>query len=194
MDHPELQSRRCRSALLIILALAAAATPASVSACSIVLPRDYEGSSLERRNVKHSIENASAIVDGEVIRPWTRDAPALVRVHHVLKGKIDDTIQVGGASAGGACSIALERVGERRRMILSGGPVVYDLFYDGSEARLEDHLLKSDRRKIWPYYPGWATIRNQGTPLHNLTSAFHPLRTHADAARLPFGGNWCECG
>jgi hypothetical protein len=39
-------------------------------------------------------------------------------------------------------------------MILNGGPEVFDLFYDQSEARLEDHFLKSDRRKVWPYFPG----------------------------------------
>jgi hypothetical protein len=120
----------------------------------VVLPRDYEGSPLERRNVKEAIERATLIIDGEVIRPWTRDAPALVRVHHVLKGTINDIVQVGGEGAGADCSIALERVGERSRMILNGGPVVYDLFHDQSEARLEDRFLKSDRRKVWPYYPG----------------------------------------
>ena len=95
-----------------------------------------------------------------MIRPWTRDAPALVRVHHVLIGTISGVIQVGGEGVGGDCSMALERLGERSRMILNGGPVVYDLFYDQSQARLEDHFLKSDRRKVWPYHPGGATIRN----------------------------------
>ncbi len=115
---------------------------------------------MQRRNVKLSIEKATAIVDGEVIRTWTRETPALVRVHHVLKGDVKEIIQVGGEGAGADCSIALERLGERSRMILNGGPERYDLFYDQSEARLEDHFLKSDRRKIWPYYPGRAGIEN----------------------------------
>jgi hypothetical protein len=154
MDFCKPQSQR-RPALLVTLALVAAiTTSASASACSIVVPRDYEGSSLQRRRVKDAIEKATAIVDGEVIRPWTRDAPALVRVHHVLKGTVNEILQVGGEGAGGDCSIALERLGEKSRMILNGGPVIYDLFYDQSEARLEDRFLKSDRRKVWPYHPG----------------------------------------
>ena len=154
-------SHRHRSPLMVLLTLAAAGfVSAPTLACSIVLPRDYEGSSLQRRNVKLAIEKASAIVDGEVIRPRTREAPALVRVHHVLKGNVKEIIQVGGEGAGADCSIALERAGERSRMILNGGPELYDLFYDQSEARLEDRLLRSDRRKVWPYYPGRATIEN----------------------------------
>jgi len=81
-------------------------------------------------------------VDGEVIQPWTTKSPALVRVHHVLRGIASEVIQVGGEGAGADCSIALERVGERSRMILNGGPEVFDLFYDQSEARLEDHTTR----------------------------------------------------
>ncbi|QNP44567.1 hypothetical protein H9L15_15860 (plasmid) [Sphingomonas daechungensis] len=103
--------------------MAVAALPSAPAfACSIVLPPDYEGSSAQRRNIKLEIEKASAIVDGEVIRPWTHETPALVRVHHVLKGDVEEIIEVGGEGAGGDCSIALERVGERSRMILNGGP------------------------------------------------------------------------
>ena len=76
-------SHRRRSSLLVSLVLSAAAfASAPALACSMVLPRNYEGSSLQRRDVKLAIEKASAIVDGEVIRPWTRETPALVRVHH----------------------------------------------------------------------------------------------------------------
>lgn len=120
----------------------------------MILPDDYQGSSLQRRNVRMAIQKASTIVDGEVVRPWTRETPALVRVHHVLKGDVREIIQVGGEGAGANCSIALERLGERSRLILNGGPAVYDLFYDQSEARLEDRFLRSDRRKVWPYFPG----------------------------------------
>ena len=129
--------------------------PASQAiACSVVLPKDYEGSARQRREVREAITQSPAIVDGEVIRPWFGGKPALVRIHHVLKGKVAELIEVGGPGAGGDCSLALEWIGERRRMILSGGPNLYDLFRDGSEARLEDRILKSDRRKIWPYSPG----------------------------------------
>ena len=139
----------------LILALGA---PSTAIACSIVFPADYEGSAKQRRNVKSAIEQATAIVDGEVTRPWSRDKPALVRVHHVLKGSASGYIEVGGEGAGADCSIALERVGERSRMILRGGPAIYDLFHDQSEARLEDLILKSDRRKIWPFYPGQSGV------------------------------------
>ncbi len=67
---------------------------------------------------------------------------------------MSEYIEIGGEGAGADCSVALERLGERSRMILSGGPVLYDLFYDQSEARLEDRILKSDRRKVWPYFQG----------------------------------------
>jgi hypothetical protein len=155
MKHHVPRPHRHGSELLVVLAFATAILPtAPAAACSIVLPRDYEGSSQERRDVLQSIQNASAIVDGEVIQPWTTKSPALVRVHHVLRGIASEVIQVGGEGAGADCSIALERVGERSRMILNGGPEVFDLFYDQSEARLEDHFLKSDRRKVWPYFPG----------------------------------------
>ena len=43
-------------------------------------------------------------------------------------------------------------------MILTGGPERYDLFRDQSEAHLEDRILESDRRKVWPYIPGSQTV------------------------------------
>ena len=39
-------------------------------------------------------------------------------------------------------------------MILTGGPDIYDLEIDGSNARAEDRLLGSDRRRDWPYVRG----------------------------------------
>jgi hypothetical protein len=138
------------------LALSALALTCSSGAlaCSVVLPQDYEGSRAQQQNVRAAIESATLIVDGEVIRAWTPASPALVRVHHVLKGSSTDVIEVGSPGAGGDCSIALDRLGERSRMILSGGPERYDLFRDQSEARLEDQILDSDRRKVWPYISG----------------------------------------
>ncbi|HQV02495.1 MULTISPECIES: hypothetical protein [unclassified Novosphingobium] len=134
------------------LATLLAASPAV--ACSIILPADYEGSSQQRRDVRDSIERATIIIDGEVVRPWTPERPALVRVEHVLKGYPPELVEVGGPGAGADCSIPLAHIGERSRMILSNGPSPYDLFRDQSEARHEDRVLHSDRREVWPYFPG----------------------------------------
>jgi hypothetical protein len=140
----------------------ASAVPEAGQACSIVPPPNYEGSDKQWRDVRSAVENASAIIDGEVIRTWSPQHSAVVRVHHVLKGKVTEYIEVGGKGAGADCSIALERMGERSRMILSNGPAPYDLFRDQTEARLEDRFLKSDRRKIWPYYAGQPAEPIQG--------------------------------
>lgn len=136
----------------LLLAGLVASYPAA--ACSIIVPEGYEGSREQRQNVRKVIEQASLIVDGEVVRRWTPTQPALVRVHHILKGAAGEFVEVGGRGAGGDCSIALDREGQRSRMILTGGPERYDLYRDQSEARLEDRILKSDRRKIWPYTSG----------------------------------------
>ena len=146
--------RKYLTSTLVFVVLVAARPALS---CSIVYPEGYVGSAEERRDVRKTIEQATVIVDGEVVRPWTEDRPALVRVVHVFKGTPDEFIQVGGPGAGGDCSLALDQEGERRRMILTGGPDRYDLFQDGSEARLEDRILHSDRRKVWPYRRGNAT-------------------------------------
>ena len=146
--------KRLLASPLFFLGLAVARPALS---CEIIFPEDYAGSAKERKDVRESIERATVIIDGEVVRPWTMDRPALVRVEHVLKGYPAEYIEVGGPSAGADCSLALDTGGERRRMILSNGPNPYDLFADGSEARLEDRILHSDRRKVWPYRTGSET-------------------------------------
>jgi len=128
------------------------------------MPDDYEGSRRQWQDAKSAVENANAIVDAEVVSPWSPADPATVRVHHVLKGNVPGLIKVGHQGAGADCSLALLNVGERRRMILTGGPAIYDLFRDGSEARLEDHFLRSDRRKVWPYVAGHHAEAIQGKP------------------------------
>ncbi|HOB13289.1 MAG TPA: hypothetical protein PK680_08930 [Novosphingobium sp.] len=140
--------------LAISLTVAGLVAASPVNACQIVMPEGYWGSAQHRRDVREDIERASVIIDGEVVRAWTPDKPALVRVEHVLKGYPPDFIEVGGPYAGSDCSLNLENVGERRRMILSNGPHPYDLFRDGSAAQFEDRILRSDRRKVWPYFPG----------------------------------------
>ena len=138
----------------VILTALFAASPAF--ACSVVLPDDYDGSAQQRRDVRAAIERATVIVDGEVVRASTPNAPALVRVYHVLKGSPGEFIEVLGGG-GGDCSISLDRGGERLRLILVGGPKYYELYRDQSKARLEDRVLHSDRRKVWPYRRGTAT-------------------------------------
>ena len=139
---------------LITLGLAAALAVSSPAiACAIVLPANYEGSALQQRNVRDAVSNAMAIIDGEVIRPYSDTQNALVRVAHVYRGNVPSVIEVGYADS---CAIALEQSGGKMRMILSAGPQVYQLYRDQSEARLEDRILKSDRRKIWPYVEGRA--------------------------------------
>jgi hypothetical protein len=139
------------SAVFTFMALAIASPALS---CSVVFPKGYAGSAQERRDVRKMIEQSVLIVDGEVVRPWTREEPALVEVDPVLKGWSGNFIEVGGPSAGSDCTIALERNGERLRMILSSGPNPYDLYSDSSNPRLVDRMLKSDRRKLWPYVAG----------------------------------------
>ena len=146
--------RKYLASALVFVVLVAARPALS---CSIVYPEGYVGSAEERRDVRKTIEHATVIVDGEVIRPWTEDRPALVRVVHVLKGAPGEFILVGGPGAGRDCSIALDQQGERRRMILNNGPDRYDLFADGFDTKLEDRVLHSDRRKVWPYRRGTAT-------------------------------------
>jgi len=142
--------RRLAVGLVIVGLVAASPT----LACSIVIPAGYQGSAKQRQDVQADLDRATVIIDGEVVRAWTPDKPALVRVEHVLKGYPPEFVEVGGPGAGADCSLNLESLGEHRRMILMNGPAPYDLFRDESEARLEDRILHSDRRKVWPYVSG----------------------------------------
>ena len=122
-------------------------------ACSIVV--DPNRTYFEHfREVRKYIERASSIIDGEVVRPaiWGKQT-ALVYAHHVLKGAPGPWFEVGGGG-GGDCTIALDRKGERMRMVLSKGPEEYLLFFDQSDAQIEDRILRSDRRKVWPFHAG----------------------------------------
>jgi hypothetical protein len=139
---------RCALGLIIGMALA---TPAL--ACSIVI--DPNRSVAEhRRATRSGLDTATAIIDGEVARPFIEGKQtALVYAYHVLKGPAGPWFEIG-FGGGGDCSIALDRAGERSRMILSEGPDIYMLFYDQSDARMQDRLLKSDRRRVWPFREG----------------------------------------
>jgi len=101
---------------------------------------------------KDAIKDATAIIDGEVIQPFIEGKHnAIVRAVRVLKGPNETLFEVGERDS---CSLRLDYVGERRRMLLVGGPSLYDLWNDGSNARYEDQILKSDRRKVWPFVAG----------------------------------------
>lgn len=124
--------------------------PASVRACSVIVTQEPTRAE-RRREARDLIEQATAIVDGEVIRPFTNSEPALVRVTRVLKGEHREFVMVGERTS---CDVALTQMGARLRLVLVGGPDVFFLPVDYSNAVHEDRLLGSDRRRDWPYHPG----------------------------------------
>lgn len=135
----------------LLLALSGLAlTATSADACSVVVTREPSPAE-KRRDARHALERATAVVDGEVVRPFAEDRPALVRAYRILKGPRQDYFEVGERHS---CDRRLDAVGERLRMILVGGPLLYFLPGDYSHARHEDRLLRSDRRKAWPHRPG----------------------------------------
>ncbi|MET1111211.1 MAG: hypothetical protein ABWX67_06775 [Allosphingosinicella sp.] len=132
--------------------LSAGATPSL--ACSVIIPEDW-GSNEFRKMAGDHVKRATAIIDGEVVRPFVRGRQtALVRAERVLKGPPRLYFEVGEAAPNDSCAFVLEQEGERLRLILSGGPDVYHTSIDQSLARYEDRILRSDRRKAWPYRPG----------------------------------------
>lgn len=133
-----------------VLALGACLLPASAGACSVVATQEL--TEAERRHeARDLIEEATAIVDGEVVRPYSASEPAVVRVTRTLKGEHREFVTVGERTS---CDIALTQVGTRLRLILVGGPDVFFLPVDYSNAINEDRILGSDRRRDWPYQPG----------------------------------------
>lgn len=120
-------------------------------ACSVVIPSSW-GPAEFRKVARDAVQSATAIIDGEVIRPAIPGRQnALVRAARVFKGPNQTEFEVGERDS---CSILLDQTGERRRMLLVGGPDVYELQNDGANARYEDRLLRSDRRRVWPYRAG----------------------------------------
>lgn len=124
--------------------------PATAYACSVTVLR--EPTPYERRlQAEELIERSTAILDGEVVRPFSSEEPALVRVQRVFKGEDRLFVLVGERDS---CDVPLMRTGERLRLILVGGPDLFYLTVDYSNAAAEDRLLGSDRRRDWPYYSG----------------------------------------
>lgn len=142
-------SLSCALALLLVSALA----PEPAAACSIWVERELSPGE-KRRDAGQRIERSTAIIDGEVVRPFRRGgAPALVRAHRILKGPKQEFFAVGERSS---CDRALEEVGARFRMIFNGGPDIYYVGLDVTDDRHEDRLLGSDRRKVWLFRQGTA--------------------------------------
>jgi hypothetical protein len=135
----------------LVAVLAGAALPATAEACSVIMA-EQPSRAEQLRQARRAIDGATAIVDGEVVRPFIRGRQnALVRSARVLKGSPPELFEVGERDS---CDIALDAAGARLRMLLRGGPDVYYLDIDYSNARFEDRLLRSDRRRDWPYRTG----------------------------------------
>src|ERR1043165_5250111 len=135
----------------LLLPLLAMLAPVPARACTYVADPAMFSTEVEaeaRRAARRAVAEATAISDGEVIRPFVHGgAPALVRVHRLFKGPQQEVFAVGER---GSCDTALTRTGERMRMVLSGGPDIYYLGEHFSDTRTEDRLLGSDRRRDWP--------------------------------------------
>ena len=133
------------------------AAPAPASACSVLVAGEaaLEPSLAEkRREARRTIERATAVIDGEVVRPMADGQPALVRAARVLKGPVQDYYKVVDRVG---CDRRLDKAGERLRLILVGGPELYSMPQYRSYPRFEDRVLRSDRRRVWPYRAGKAS-------------------------------------
>ena len=136
----------------VVLSLAGAALDTPALGCAVVVPEGYEGSAKELSDTRARIAESTAIIDGQVIRPYVEGKQnALVLAYHVMKGPKQTYFEIG---RGDSCTLVLDHVGERARMLLSAGPKVYLLYVDQSQSRVEDRVLGSDRRKVWPFYAG----------------------------------------
>ena len=138
-----------RASAHILIALAGSVLASTTaSACSVFVTR--EPSPRERQNdARRLIQQATAVIDGEVVRASdSNGTPALVYAYKVLKGQQKQWFEVGERTT---CDVTLTEVGERLRLILVDGPDTYFLPVDYSNAHAEDRILRSDRRKEWPY-------------------------------------------
>ncbi|HEY0014549.1 MAG TPA: hypothetical protein VGB79_17035 [Allosphingosinicella sp.] len=131
-------------------ALACLAPAAPALACSVVVPAGF-GLADKRAAARREVESAAVIVDAEVVRPHGPGRePALIRAHRVLKGPQQAFFEI--AWSDDSCSVLLTAEGARLRLSLIGGPGHY-------AARLHtlprhiDRLLRSDRRRDWPWRP-----------------------------------------
>lgn len=127
--------------------------PVSASACMIVVSEEDDTTAYGRAEAREAVDRASAIIDGEVIRPFVRGKQnALVRAHRTLKGLQQDVFEIDVRTS---CDVALINQGARQRMVLRGGPALYYLPISGYPDYV-DEILGSDRNEDWPYRSGEA--------------------------------------
>jgi hypothetical protein len=135
------------AATLSLLLLA----PAPASACS--LATEEKSPKELRADARRVVAEATAVVDGEVIRPFVDGKHnALLRAHRVLKGPKKEVFEIGAQTS---CDYGLMDMGERLRAVLEGGPDVYYLPFENLvNQTYQDEVLGSDRTKDWPYRRG----------------------------------------
>ncbi len=135
----------------LLLPLLAMLAPNAASACSMYVPRPPTAAE-ERAAARQLVDGAAAIIDGEVIRTFVPGrAAALVRVHRLFKGPQRAEFEVGVLTS---CDVPLMRLGERARMILTGGPDIWFIRMGTTSESAVDRLLGSDRRRDWPWVQG----------------------------------------
>jgi hypothetical protein len=145
-----------RRSPLLLLPLLALLAPGAAGACTMAYPRHPPTAAQIEAGARYLVEHAAAIIDGEVIRPVVPGhTPALVRVHRLFRGPQQAEFQVGILTS---CDVPLVRLGERQRMILTGGPDIWFIRMgvgaSAGEAAAIDRLLGSDRARDWPYVQG----------------------------------------
>lgn len=142
-----------------MVTIVGAAIVGQAQACAVVMPADRSYAT-KMREARQRVEAAVAIVDGEVVVPYGGEGrPAVIRAERVLRGTALAEYKVGAETS---CDIEFLDVGERFRVLLYGGPEVFITGVDQSEALYEDRVLKSDRRKVWPYRPGTPAAKPAG--------------------------------
>ena len=110
-------------AWIVLLVLLAASPVALACDCVRWLPGPHFEADIDR-----VVAGSSAIIDAVVVKPMTNDGqPAVVRASHVWKGPKQRRFNVG---LGSDCSTVLDgklvRPGQRIRLILFGGPEIYE--------------------------------------------------------------------
>ena len=110
-------------ALIAILAMLAAPSAALACDCVRWLPGPHFEADIDR-----VMAGSSAIIDAVVVKPMTKDGqPAVVMASRVWKGPKQRRFSVG---LGSDCSTVLDRKlvrpGQRIRLILFGGPEIFE--------------------------------------------------------------------
>jgi len=108
-------------ALIALLVMQAASSAALACDCVSWLPGPHFDA-----NIASVISGSSAIIDAEIVKPMA-SGPAVVRAIRVWKGPKQRQFSVG---LGSDCSTVLDkklvRPGQRVRLILFGGPKIFE--------------------------------------------------------------------